>query len=158
MGKAQPNRGSEEGETEGTETPLLGGESGRGRGGILLQVIKSRCGFNHQRQEGRRPSPREQCEQRQGGGGLRSVRDTEPGGASGKEPACQCSETQFDVWVRKITWRRAQQSSAVFLPGISHGQRTLEATVHRVSKSQTRLKGLSAGAQNSPVRLKHKHG
>ena len=48
-----------------------------------------------------------------------------PGGTRDKEPACQCNETQFDLWVRKITWRRAQQPTAVFLPRISHGQRTL---------------------------------
>ena len=125
MEKAQPTQQGFRGGRDGTETPLLGGESGRGGGGILLQVIKSRCGFNHQRQEGRRPSPSEQCEQQQGGGGLRSIRGSEPGGASGKEPTCQRNETRFDLWVRKITWRRAQQPTAVFLPGISHGQRTL---------------------------------
>ena len=33
-----------------------------------------------------------------------------PGGANGKEPACQCRRHQrcrFDPWVRKIPWRRA---------------------------------------------------
>ena len=47
-----------------------------------------------------------------------------PGGASGKEPACQCGRhkrCQFDSWVGKIPWRRAQQSTPVFLPGESHG-------------------------------------
>ena len=28
-------------------------------------------------------------------------------------------------WVRKIPWRRAWQSAPVFLPGESHGQRSL---------------------------------
>ena len=28
-------------------------------------------------------------------------------------------------WVRKISWRRAWQSTPVFLPGESHGQRNL---------------------------------
>ena len=49
-----------------------------------------------------------------------------PGGASGKEPACQCSRLRrrgFDPSVRKIPWRRAQQSTPVFLPGESHGQK-----------------------------------
>ena len=52
-----------------------------------------------------------------------------PGGASGKEPACQCGRYlrhRFDPWVRKITWRRAWQPAQVFLPGESHGQRSLE--------------------------------
>ena len=32
---------------------------------------------------------------------------------------------QFDPWVRKILWRREWQSTPVFLPGESHGQRSL---------------------------------
>ena len=51
-----------------------------------------------------------------------------PGGASGKEPACQCRRCKgpvFSSWVRKIPWRRAQQSIPVFLSGESHGQRSL---------------------------------
>ena len=31
----------------------------------------------------------------------------------------------FDPWVGKIPWRRAQQPTAAFLPGESHGQRIL---------------------------------
>ena len=70
-----------------------------------------------------------------------------PGGASGKEPACQWRRHKrqgFDSWVRKIPWRGAWQPTPVFLPGESHGQRSLAATVHRVARSQTRLKRLSA--------------
>ena len=48
-----------------------------------------------------------------------------PGDASGKEPAWQCRRQEFDPWVRKIPWRRAWQSTPVFLPGESHGQRNL---------------------------------
>ena len=51
-----------------------------------------------------------------------------PGGASGKEPACQCrrcKRTGFNPWVGKIPWRRAWQPAPVFLPGESHGQRSL---------------------------------
>ena len=48
-----------------------------------------------------------------------------PGGASGKEPACQCSSFRFDPWVGKIPWRRAWQLTPVFLPGEFHGQRIL---------------------------------
>ena len=47
------------------------------------------------------------------------------GGASGKEPACQCRRHKYDPWVRKNPWRRAWQSTLVFLPGESHGQRSL---------------------------------
>ena len=52
-----------------------------------------------------------------------------PGGAIGKEPACQCrryTTCGFNPWVRKIPWRRAWQPTPVFLPGESHGQRSLE--------------------------------
>ena len=51
-----------------------------------------------------------------------------PGGASGKEPTCQCrrhKRLRFDLWVRKIPWRRAWQPTPVFLPGKFHGQRNL---------------------------------
>ena len=52
-----------------------------------------------------------------------------PGGTSGKEPACLCSRCKrpgFDSWVRKIPWRREWEPTPVFLPGESHGQRSLE--------------------------------
>ena len=51
-----------------------------------------------------------------------------PGGASGKEPACQCrrcKSRRFNPWVRKMPWRRTQQPTPTFLPGESHGQRSL---------------------------------
>ena len=32
---------------------------------------------------------------------------------------------EFDPWVRKIPWRRKWQPTPVFLPGKSHGQRSL---------------------------------
>ena len=51
-----------------------------------------------------------------------------PGGASGKEPTCQCRRHRrcgFDPWVGKIPWSGAWQPILVFLPGESHGQRSL---------------------------------
>ena len=50
-----------------------------------------------------------------------------PGGTSGKEPACQFrrQRRRFDPWVRKAPWRRAWQPTPAFLPGESHGQRSL---------------------------------
>ena len=51
-----------------------------------------------------------------------------PGGASGTEPTCQCMRHKrrgFNPWVRKIPWRRAWQPTTAFLPGESHGQRSL---------------------------------
>ena len=73
-----------------------------------------------------------------------------PGGTSGKESACQCRRCKrgrFDPWVRKTPWRR--------LHGNPHQYSCLEnpmdrgawqATVHRVTKSQTQLKRLSRHA------------
>ena len=51
-----------------------------------------------------------------------------PGGTSGKESTCQrgrCWRCWFNPWVRKIPWRRTWQSTSVFLPGESRGQRSL---------------------------------
>ena len=39
--------------------------------------------------------------------------------------AGRCKRRGFNPWVRKIPWRRAWQLAAVFLPGESHGQRSL---------------------------------
>ena len=48
-----------------------------------------------------------------------------PGGASGKEPTCQCRRHGFNPWVGKIHWRRKWQPTPVLLPGESHGERSL---------------------------------
>ena len=51
-----------------------------------------------------------------------------PGGASGKEPTCQCRRCKrhrFDPWVKNIPWSRKWQPTPVFLPGAFHGQRGL---------------------------------
>ena len=59
-------------------------------------------------------------------GGLYLMQWGFPGGASGKEPACQCRRCEMRVqsmgW--KIPWRRAWKSW-VFLLGESHRQRSL---------------------------------
>ena len=51
-----------------------------------------------------------------------------PGSTNSKEPACQCRRSKrrgFDPWAWRIPWRRAWQPTPVFLPGESHGQRSL---------------------------------
>ena len=51
-----------------------------------------------------------------------------PGGASDKEPICQCrrgKRHRFDPKASKIPWRRAWQPIPAFLPGESHGLRNL---------------------------------
>ena len=46
-----------------------------------------------------------------------------PGGASGKEPACQCrahKRHRFDPWVRKIPWKEIATLSSILawrIPG-----------------------------------------
>ena len=37
----------------------------------------------------------------------------------------QCGRPRFDPWVGKILWRRKWQPTPVFLPGKSHGRRSL---------------------------------
>ena len=37
----------------------------------------------------------------------------------------QCRRPRFDPWVGKIAWKREWQPTPVFLPGKSHGQRSL---------------------------------
>ena len=41
-----------------------------------------------------------------------------------KNPS-QCGTSVFSPWVVKIPWRRAWQPTPAFLPGASHGQRSL---------------------------------
>ena len=46
---------------------------------------------------------------------------------SGKESICQCRRhrrCRFNLWVRKIPWRRKWQPTPVFLPRKPHGQTT----------------------------------
>ena len=47
------------------------------------------------------------------------------GGSDGKESTCNVGEPGFEPWVRKIPWRRARQTTPVFLPGESYGQKSL---------------------------------
>ena len=51
-----------------------------------------------------------------------------PGDACGKEPDCQCRRHKrrgLTPWVGKIPWTRTWQLNLGFLPGESHGQRSL---------------------------------
>ena len=60
------------------------------------------------------------------------------GGASGKEPTCQCRRGKrhgFSPWVGRIPWRRAWQLTPVLLPGNPIDRGAWWATVHSVSES-----------------------
>ena len=48
-----------------------------------------------------------------------------PSWRSGEESPCQSRRCGFDSWVGKISWRMKWLPTPVFLPGKSHGQRSL---------------------------------
>ena len=50
-----------------------------------------------------------------------------PGGARGKEPPANAGDMrhEFDPWVRKIPWRRAQLPTPAFLHGEFPGLKSL---------------------------------
>ena len=56
---------------------------------------------------------------------------------------------EFNPWVGKIPWRRKWLPTLVFLPGKSHGQKSLVG-VHGVAKCWTQLKPFSMHARNHP--------
>ena len=61
-------------------------------------------------------------------------------GTSDKEPACQCrrlKRCRLNPWVGKVPWRREWQPTPVFLPGKSHGQRSLAG--YGITKSWKQL-------------------
>ena len=58
-----------------------------------------------------------------------------------KETACQCRRHGLNSWVRKIPWRRKWPPISIFLPGKSHGQRSLLAYSPQGCKSQAQLSG-----------------
>ena len=45
-----------------------------------------------------------------------------------------CRRHRFDPWVGKILWRRKWPPIPIFLPGKSHGQRSLVGYIHRAAK------------------------
>ena len=61
-----------------------------------------------------------------------------PGGTSGKDPACQCrrhKKCRFDPWFGKVMMVHSS-----ILAWRIQDRGAWQATVHRVPKSQTRLK------------------
>ena len=82
-----------------------------------------------------------------------------PGGASGKEPACQCrrcNRRRFDPWVGKISWNRKWQPNPAFLPAESHGPRSLAGyTIHGIAKSRHDWSDLAHGLFKHPTSQFH---
>ena len=56
------------------------------------------------------------------------------GGSEVKAFCLQCRRPGFDPWVGKIPWRRKWQPTPVFLPGKSHGRKSLVAYSPRTRK------------------------
>ena len=59
-----------------------------------------------------------------------------PGGASGKEPTCQCRRHKrhgFDTWVGEMAW----EPTPMFLPGEAHRQGSLVGYSRSIGKSGT---------------------
>ena len=57
-----------------------------------------------------------------------------PGGSDSKESACNVGDLGLIPGLGRIPWRRAWQPTPVFLPGESHGQRSLEGYSYVVEK------------------------
>ena len=55
----------------------------------------------------------------------------------------QCGRPRFNPWARKILWRREWQSIPVFLPGESHGQRSLAGSSPLGCKESDRTERLT---------------
>ena len=77
------------------------------------------------------------------------------GGSVIKKPPYQCRRHGFDLWVRKIPWRRKWQPTPVFLPEKFHEQRILESCSpwghkrvrqHSVTKTMTTRTNLFFGS------------
>ena len=69
-------------------------------------------------------------------------------GDSMVQTACQCRRCGFDPWVEKIPGRRKWQPTPVFLPGKSHGQRSLAGYIPWCRKESDTAKCL----EHSPAR------
>ena len=64
-----------------------------------------------------------------------------PGGANGKEPACQCR--RYETWVPPSLEEEMATYSSILACRIPMDRRAWQTTVYRVTKSQTQLNQLS---------------
>ena len=79
-----------------------------------------------------------------------------PGGASGKEPTCQCRKLKrrgFDPWVQKVPWRRARNPLQYSWLENPMDRGAWLATVHGVAKDQTQLRQMSTHSEWDPPSL-----
>ena len=78
----------------------------------------------------------------------------------GKESSCQFLRFRrhgFNLWVRKIPWRKKYQLTPVFLPGKFHGQRSLVGYRPWGCKQSDMTEGLSVHARTHTHTLTHIH-
>ena len=61
-----------------------------------------------------------------------------PGGSDGKEYACHAGEPCLVPGSRRFPWRRAWQPTPIFLPGESHGQRSLMGYIQSMGSQRVR--------------------
>ena len=73
------------------------------------------------------------------------TKSTFPWLLSGTESDCQCGRHGFHPWVGKIPWMRKWQPTPAFLPGKSHGQRSLVCDRKRVGHDWSNLHPPSTG-------------
>ena len=66
-----------------------------------------------------------------------------PGGSDGKESACNAGDLGSIPGLGRFPWRRAWQPTPLFLPGGSHGQRSLVGCSPWVRKESDMTEQLS---------------
>ena len=113
-------------ENQAEDRPPGGGGRGNGRPLCSRRSPGFRVSVNVREDLGAVPRPHTQRPQLYGH--LMAVSDFQ-GDASGNQPTCQRRKRKrrvFSPRVGKIPWRRAWRSMPIFLPGESHGQRSLE--------------------------------
>ena len=70
-----------------------------------------------------------------------------------KKICLQCGRPRLNPWVRKIPWRREWQPTSVFLPGESHGWRSLEGYSPRGHKESDMTELLTHNHKRGDERL-----
>ena len=76
---------------------------------------------------------------------------------NGKESICQCRRHRFNPWVGKILWRREWKPTPVFLPGKSHGQRSLAGGLSSMELQRVGH-NLSTERTHTPIWTPRLHG
>ena len=84
-----------------------------------------------------------------------------PGGASGKEPTCHCKKYKrlgFGPWTGKMPWRRAWQTTPMFLPGESHRLQSIRSqrVAHNSSDlASIQIDNFKISIKNNCLRLQY---